>query len=512
MTTPADPDLRDLLEALEEPAAICELDGLIVLSNAPWRDIAGEGAHVLADCGTLYPAFRAALRAGRGEGEARLGPAAARRVVIARMGQARFLLRLPATAAVSAPPPIPSPAPADPPDALDQEASRREFQRRKMEAIGQLAGGVAHDFNNVLSSIGLRVEDLLARHPLGDPAYASLSEIHEGVNRAAALVFQLLTFSRQAPIKREVLDLGEALINLEVWLRRLLRETVTLHTDYAADAPLIHVDRGQLEMAVMNLVVNARDALKERGGGAIRLSAARIGPAQAAALGCPGAPAGDLALIEVSDNGPGIPPAVIDRIFEPFFTTKALGEGTGLGLATVLGAVEQSGGWITAQSPPGEGARFRIFLPVHAPRLILPPRPAAPARPPPRDLSGHGRILFVEDEDLVRDIAAKLLRAQGYEVVEARDGEEALALIEAEPGRIDLMISDVSMPGMDGPALLAAARPHLAGAPVLFISGYAESEFAALLEGEANVTFLPKPLQLPRLAEAVKARLARGRG
>jgi two-component system cell cycle sensor histidine kinase/response regulator CckA len=507
MTALADRDLRDLLEALEEPAAICELDGLITLSNTPWRGIAGEGAHVLAPCGTLYPAFRAALRAGRSEGEARLDGGAPRRVAIARMGEARFLLRLAATT----PAPVQIPAPADPPDAPGEEASRREFQRRKMEAIGQLAGGVAHDFNNVLSSIGLRVEDLLARHPLGDPAYASLSEIHEGVNRAAALVFQLLTFSRQAPIKREVLDLGEALINLEVWLRRLLRETVTLHTDYAADAPLIHVDRGQLEMAVMNLVVNARDALKERGGGVIRLSAARVGQARAVALGCPVAPAGDLALIEVSDNGPGIPPEMIDRIFEPFFTTKALGEGTGLGLATVLGAVEQSGGWITAHSPPGEGARFRIFLPVHAPRLQLPP-PPAPARPPPRDLSGHGRILFVEDEDAVRDIAARLLRAQGYEVMEARDGEEALALIQAHPGRIDLMISDVSMPGMDGPALLAAARPHLAGAPVLFISGYAESEFAALLEGETNVTFLPKPLQLPRLAEAVKARLAGGRG
>jgi two-component system cell cycle sensor histidine kinase/response regulator CckA len=331
------------------------------------------------------------------------------------------------------------------------------------------------------------------------------------VNRAAALTFQLLTFSRQAPIRREVLDLGETLINLEVWLRRLLRETVTLQTDYAADTPLIHMDRGQLEMAVMNLVVNARDALKERGGGAIRLSAARLGAAQAAALGCPGAPAGDLALIEVSDNGPGIPPQVIDHIFEPFFTTKALGEGTGLGLATVLGAVEQSGGWIAAQSPPGEGARFRIFLPVHAPRLTLPP-PPAPPRPAPRDLSGVGRILFVEDEAAVREIAARLLRGQGYQVIEAGDGEEALELIRAQAGRIDLVISDVSMPGLDGPALLAAARPHLGGAPVLFISGYAESEFSALLEREANVTFLPKPLKFQRLAEAVKALLPRGRG
>ncbi len=380
-------------------------------------------------------------------------------------------------------------------------------QRHKMEAIGQLAGGVAHDFNNLLSAIGMRVDELLLRHPLGDPAYETLSEVREGVNRAAALVLQLLTFSRKATVRRQAVDLGETLIDFEILLRRLLRENMRLETDYDPSTPLVRADKAQLEMAIMNLVVNARDAMRACGGGTIRLRTARLTAAEAARLGCPAPEPGDMALIEVSDDGPGIPPTVIDSIFEPFFTTKAAGEGTGLGLATVYGIVKQADGWITAASPPGQGATFRIFLPGQTLRLkVEPPSPAA-ARRAPRDLSGAGRILFVEDEDQVRDIAARLLRGRGYEVIEARDGEEALEIARDNAGRIDLMISDVSMPGMDGPALLRAARPFLGAAPVMFISGYAESEFSDLLEGETGVSFLPKPLHLQSLAERVKQRL-----
>jgi two-component system cell cycle sensor histidine kinase/response regulator CckA len=388
-------------------------------------------------------------------------------------------------------------------------------QRHKMEAVGQLAGGVAHDFNNLLTAIGMRIDELLLRHPVGDPAYENLGEVRESVNRAAALVLQLLTFSRKATVRREVVDLGSALMDFEVLLRRLLRENMRLETDHGAGVPLVRIDKGQLEMAVMNLVVNARDALRHtprgEGGGTIRLRTARLSADAAEALGCPpGRPAGDLALIEVADDGPGIPPAVLGSIFEPFFTTKAAGEGTGLGLATVYGIVKQADGWIVAASPPGAGAVFRIFLPAYLPRLSLEPTAAAPPRRRPRDLSGAGRILFVEDEDRVRDVAARLLRDRGYDVIEARDGEEALELARANAGRIDLMISDVSMPGMDGPALLKAARPFLAAAPVMFISGYAESEFSDLLEGETGISFLPKPLRLQSLAERVKERLQGG--
>ena len=382
-------------------------------------------------------------------------------------------------------------------------------QRNKMEAIGQLAGGVAHDFNNLLTAISLRADELLLRHPLGDPAYDNLAEIRSTVDRAAGVANQLLAFSRKATLRRESLDLGEMLSNLEVLLRRLLREDVRMETHLGRDLPRVRADKAQIENAVMNLVVNARDAVRGAGGGIVRLSAMRVSATEATSLGYSGPLAGDLALIEVADDGPGIPAHIIGNIFEPFFTTKAQGEGTGLGLATVYGIVKQSDGWIVASSPPGQGAVFRIFLPELIPPLavVAPPEPARP-RAAARDLSGAGRILFVEDEMVVRGIAARLLRQRGYEVVEAADGEEALALAEQHAGTIDLLISDVIMPGMDGPSLLKAARPFLGPAPVMFISGYAEAEFSDLLEGETGVSFLAKPLDLKSLAERVKARIA----
>jgi len=309
-------------------------------------------------------------------------------------------------------------------------------------------------------------------------------------------------------------QLGEMISDFEVLLRRLLRENVRLETDYGRDLPLVKADKGQLEIAVMNLTLNAQDALiSAKGGGKVWLKTAKVTHAEAAALGYGGPPMGDMAMIEVADDGPGIPAAVIGKIFDPFFTTKAEGEGTGLGLAQVFGIVKQSDGWIEVLSKPGEGATFRIFLPVHIPSAVAPRPVSIPAptmaRPrPARDLSGNGRILFVEDEEAVRGIAATLLRRRGYEVLEASDGEQALILAEENAGEIDLLISDVMMPGMDGPTLLKKARVHLGGAPVMFISGYAEAEFSDLLEGETGVSFLPKPLDIKTLAERVKQQLA----
>jgi two-component system cell cycle sensor histidine kinase/response regulator CckA len=257
----------------------------------------------------------------------------------------------------------------------------------------------------------------------------------------------------------------------------------------------------------MNLAVNARDAVRAHGGGKVRIRTARVTAEEAVALGYKTANA-EQALIEVSDDGPGIPADVVDKIFDPFFTTKPVGEGTGLGLATVYGIVKQSDGWIEAGSSAEGGAAFRIFLPVHHPVATEDvPAPIRPARPVARDLSGAGRILFVEDEDAVRGVAAKLLRARGYEVIEAASGEEALELAEEHAGSIDLMISDVVMPGMQGTDLLKQARVFLGGAPVMFISGYAEAEFSNLLEGEQNVSFLPKPIDIKTLAERVKQEL-----
>jgi two-component system cell cycle sensor histidine kinase/response regulator CckA len=386
-------------------------------------------------------------------------------------------------------------------------------QSMKMQAIGQMAAGIAHDFNNLLTAIQLRLDELLERHSLGDPSYEGLTSIKGASARAADLVRKLKTYSRQETVQREVLDLGEMISDFEVLLRRLLRENVKLDTEYGRDLPLVKADKGQLEIAVMNLTLNAQDALiSARGGGRVWLKTAKVTYAEAAALGYGGPLMGEMAMIEVADDGPGIPEAVIGKIFDPFFTTKAVGEGTGLGLAQVFGIVKQSDGWIEVLSPPGQGATFRIFLSVHVPSAIA-PRPitvpaATMAKPrAARDLSGNGRILFVEDEEAVRGIAATLLRKRGYEVLEAADGEQALILAEENAGLIDLLISDVMMPGMDGPTLLKKARIHLGDAPVMFISGYAEAEFSDLLEGETGVTFLPKPLDIKTLAERVKQQL-----
>jgi two-component system cell cycle sensor histidine kinase/response regulator CckA len=381
-------------------------------------------------------------------------------------------------------------------------------QSQKMQAIGQLAGGVAHDFNNLLTAIFMQLDVLAARHPVGDPSYEGLNEIRQTSARAADLVRKLLAFSRKQTVQREILDLGELISEFEVLLRRVLYEDVKLATEYGRNLPQVRVDRSQLETAVMNLAVNARDAVRAHGGGQVTIRTARVTQEEAVRLGYPEAQ-GDQALIEVADDGPGIPPEIRDKIFDPFFTTKPVGEGTGLGLATVYGIVKQSDGWIHLHTVVGEGTAFRIFLPVHHPSEMAPAAPPAaqPKRAQARDLSGAGRILFVEDEDAVRGVAAKLLRARGYEVIEAASGEEALELAESHAGEIDLMISDVVMPGMQGPDLLKQARRYLGEAPVMFISGYAESEFSDLLEGESNISFLPKPIDIKTLAERVKQEL-----
>ena len=383
-------------------------------------------------------------------------------------------------------------------------------QAQKMQAVGQLAGGVAHDFNNLLTAIQMQLSELLERHPVGDPSYDGLNQIRQTGIRAADLVRKLLAFSRKSTVRRERLDLGELVGEFAVLLRRLLREDVRLETDYGRDLPVVLADKSQLETAVMNLAVNARDAMRgvvEPGAGVVTIKTRRLSRDEARQMGWAAAETEAVALIEVSDTGPGIPPEILDKIFEPFFTTKAVNEGTGMGLATVYGIVEQAGGHINVSNVEGAGAAFRIFLP-EADEAELAAAPVAEVKvKAPRDLSGAGRILFVEDEAAVRGIAARLLRQRGYEVIEAADGEEALILAEEHAGQIDMMISDVIMPGLDGPSLLKKARPFLGDAPVMFISGYAESDFSDLLQDEVGVSFLPKPLDIKTLAERVKQEL-----
>jgi len=387
-------------------------------------------------------------------------------------------------------------------------------QAQKMQAVGQLAGGVAHDFNNLLTAIQLQLSELLERHPVGDPSYDGLNQIRQTGIRAADLVRKLLAFSRKSTVRRERLDLGELVGEFAVLLRRLLREDVRLETDYGRDLPVVLADKSQLETAVMNLAVNARDAMRgvvAVGDAVVTIRTRRLTQALARDMGWLEAPEDDSALIEVSDTGPGVPMAILDKIFEPFFTTKAVNEGTGMGLATVYGIVQQAGGHIAVANVAGAGAAFRIFLPAATAQELTEVAPVeVKAKAVPRDLSGNGRILFVEDEAAVRGIAARLLRQRGYEVIEAADGEEALALAEEWSGQIDMLISDVIMPGLDGPSLLKKARPFLGDAPVMFISGYAESDFSDLLQDEAGVSFLPKPLDIKTLAERVKQQLQGG--
>jgi len=391
-------------------------------------------------------------------------------------------------------------------------------QAQKIQAVGQLAGGVAHDFNNLLTAIQLQLSGLLERHPVGDPSYEGLNEIRQTAIRAADLVRKLLAFSRKSTVRRERLDLGELVGEFAILLRRLLREDVRLETDYGRDLPVVLADKSQLETAVMNLAVNARDAMRgvvEPGDAVVTITTRRLTAQQAREMGWPDAPTDEVALIEVADTGPGVPPELVDKIFEPFFTTKAVNEGTGMGLATVYGIAQQAGGHISVSNIEGPhgmsmGAAFRIFLPAAGEAELAEVQPVEVKVKAPRDLSGAGRILFVEDEDAVRGIAARLLRQRGYEVIEAADGEEALILAEEYAGQIDMMISDVIMPGLDGPSLLKKARKYLGDAPVMFISGYAESDFSDLLQDEVGVSFLPKPLDIKTLAERVKQELHAG--
>ncbi|HEY0053382.1 MAG TPA: ATP-binding protein [Caulobacteraceae bacterium] len=503
----ADPQARAAAAGAPFGSAVIEagegdlFDGAMVEANAALSIVAGAPARVGARFGDL---FDASSEGGLAEARAKLAAGLSGPIELRTAARPQRTLHLYVAADENG-------RRAWLFDVSDQKAMELElFQAQKMQAIGQLAGGVAHDFNNLLTAIIMELDLLQQRHPVGDPSYEGLNQIRQTSLRAADLVKKLLAFSRKQTVQRERLDLGERISELEVLLRRLLREDVALITDYGRDLPMVMADRSQIETAVMNLAVNARDAMAGRGGagkGELRIRTAKLGQEQARADGWPQAPAGDIALIEVSDNGPGVPEHLLGKIFEPFFTTKAVGEGTGMGLATVYGIVEQAGGHLAVTNVPGSGAAFRIFLPAATGAAAVAEPAVAKARAAPRDLSGAGRILFVEDEAAVRSIAAKLLRARGYEVIEASDGEEALALAEEHAGTIDMLISDVIMPGLDGPSLLKKARGFLGDAPVMFISGYAEAEFSDLLEGETGVSFLPKPLDIKTLAERVKQEL-----
>jgi two-component system cell cycle sensor histidine kinase/response regulator CckA len=333
-------------------------------------------------------------------------------------------------------------------------------------------------------------------------------QIKQNANRAASLVRQLLAFSRRQTLRPEVLSLSDALNDLTMLLKRLLGERVDLDLRHGRDLWPVKADVNQLEQVVVNLAVNARDAMPQ--GGKLTIRTDNVTADEVRRLNLTGMPPADSVLIEMSDTGTGIPPEVMDKIFEPFFTTKEVGKGTGLGLSTVFGIVKQSGGFIYVDSVVGKGTAFRIYLPRHVPTAeeIAEEKAEPTAKPPAADLTGQGTILLVEDEDPVRAVNGRALTARGYTVLEAASGVEALQIIEESATPVDLVVSDVVMPEMDGPTLLRELRTRYPDLKVIFVSGYAEDAFKKNLPDGESFNFLAKPFSLKQLVETVKQTLA----
>ncbi len=382
----------------------------------------------------------------------------------------------------------------------EAKLKRQVAQATKMQAVGQLAGGVAHDFNNILTAIIGHCDLMLMRHTPGDSDYDDIQQIRSNSNRAAGLTRQLLAFSRQQTLRPQVLQLPDVVSEVSHLLKRLLGETVELVLKHGRELGAVRADPGQLEQVIVNLAVNARDAMQTKGGGTLTIQTYSVRADQVAELGSDILPIAEYSAISIEDTGTGIPPSILGKVFEPFFTTKEVGKGTGLGLSTVYGIVKQSGGFIFADSRVGQGTRFTIYLPVHATEKVTATR--AIAKPKESELWGTGTVLLVEDEPMVRTVAERALTRHGYKVITATNGEEALEVLgRGEP--VALLVSDVVMPLMDGPTMVREARKTRPTLPILFMSGYAEEQLRKSIDID-NVAFLPKPFSVQELAEAAR--------
>ena len=389
-------------------------------------------------------------------------------------------------------------------DATELKTLEAQFvQSQKMQAIGQLAGGVAHDFNNLLTAISGHCDLLLLRHDAGDPEYSDLIQISQNANRAASLVGQLLAFSRKQNLKPQSLDIRDTMSDLAHLLNRLIGERIQLNVSHDLGPQMIRADRRQLEQVIVNLVVNARDAMPD--GGAINIRTrpefldaettrdrARLTP-------------GSYVVIEVEDTGSGISPEGLTKIFEPFYTTKKTGEGTGLGLSTAYGIVKQTGGYIFVESEVGKGTTFSLYFKANQKKE---PEIAVEEPKEVRVTPGDGVVLLVEDEAPVRAFAARALRMRGYTVVEAECAEDALDILTDEAMQFDVFVTDVIMPGMDGPTWVRKALKQRAETPVIFMSGYAEEGRAEKQARIPNSVFLPKPFSLQQLTSLVQEQLS----
>jgi two-component system cell cycle sensor histidine kinase/response regulator CckA len=386
-------------------------------------------------------------------------------------------------------------------DRTEQKSLEAQFaQSQKMQAVGQLAGGVAHDFNNLLTAMIGFCDLLLLRHKAGDPSFNDIMQIKQNSNRAANLVRQLLAFSRQQQLNPKVLDITETLTELSHLIRRLIGVQIDLDLIHSPILDAVKVDEGQLEQVMINLVVNARDAMNGRG--RLEIETENLTTMKPMKVASDMMPPGHWVAIHVRDTGTGITDETLERIFEPFFTTKDIGAGTGLGLATVYGIVRQTGGYIHVESIMGEGTTFSLYLPKHA-GMDEQKKVAAPSENKKQeDLSGTATILLVEDEDAVRMFSARALSNKGYQVLEAINGENALEVMAGFDGTIDLMVTDVIMPEMDGPTLAREIIKTMPDLPIIFVSGYTEDRFKEEIGDNAH--FLAKPFTLQQLAQKIK--------
>ncbi|MBW6505712.1 MAG: response regulator [Rhodobacteraceae bacterium] len=392
-------------------------------------------------------------------------------------------------------------------DATQLKTLEAQFvQSQKMQAIGQLAGGVAHDFNNLLTAISGHCDLLMLRHDKGDPDFSDLSQISQNANRAASLVGQLLAFSRKQTLKPRIIDLRDTLSDLTHLLNRLVGEKVRLLLTHAPDLAPIRADKRQLEQVIMNLVVNARDAMP--GGGEIRIETEALNLTAELTRDRATLSPGNYVVVRVIDEGIGIAPDKIAKIFEPFYTTKRAGEGTGLGLSTVYGIVKQTGGYVFCDSVVGSGTCFTLYFPAHD-QLETEPEDIHEAPAPRATCGAQASVLLVEDEAPVRAFASRALKLRGYTVFEAETGEEALHILEDETLLIDVFLSDVIMPGMDGPSWVREALKARPATRVVFVSGYAEDVFTDGRPPVPGAVFLPKPFSLSELTETVSKQLRR---
>lgn len=493
------PDGWAFFDALPVPLLKLTRDGVILLSNRPARDLLGspdcQGTPVtdlleglgrsipdwLNDAalarGTVHSEF---LRVRRADNETFI------QVTLNRATENGEMVLIAVLA-----------------DATELKSLEAQFvQSQKMQAIGQLAGGVAHDFNNLLTAISGHCDLLLLRHDQGDSDYNDLLQINQNANRAASLVSQLLAYSRKQTLRPEVMDLRDAMSDLTHLLNRLVGEKVILSLNHDPTLSAIRADRRQFEQVIMNLVVNARDAMPE--GGEIRIETQNVTLDTALTRDRAVVAAGKYVKICVTDEGMGIPPDRLQKVFEPFFTTKRTGEGTGLGLSTAYGIVKQTGGFIFVDSECEKGTTFFLLFPAHD---KVAPVAQAPTRPQVSLAPAEGVVLLVEDEAPVRAFASRALQMRGFTVLEAESAEDALELLEDETVLIDVFVTDVVMPGMDGPTWVREALKTRPQARVVFVSGYAEEDFADAQARIPNSVFLPKPFSLTDLTELVQRQL-----